>query len=161
MDMKFDPHNFSGMIKGMVQKLESNKYGLQEENRKLILEFYLHLRSQGYKDSRICKYLTMLKLIDKRITKPFNKLTKDDVKEFVIGIESADYSNWTKHDYKFVIRSLFKWMKGNNESYPDFFGERSKKVWIKKRTRRPLKGEYEPRDKTLIINLEHIRNSHK
>ena len=160
MDTKFDPHNFSGMIKGMVQKVESNKYGLQEENRKLILEFYLHLRSQGYKDSRICKYLTMLKLIDKRITKPFNKLTKDDVKEFVIGIESADYSNWTKHDYKVVIRSLFKWMKGNNEFYPEEVN------WIKVRLKerhklpeelltedemkRMFAASSEPRDRALV-----------
>ncbi|MDO8554348.1 MAG: tyrosine-type recombinase/integrase [Candidatus Micrarchaeota archaeon] len=117
--MKFDPHNFSGLIQGMMEKMETNKYGLREENRKLIMDFYLHLRSQGYKNSRICKYLTMLRLIDKRVTKPFDKMTKEDVKTFVIGVESTKYSNWTKHDYKVVIRSLFKWMKGNNESYPE------------------------------------------
>ena len=158
--MKYDPHNFGGMVEGMVEKFKTNEYKLSDENRKIILDFYLDLRSQGFKDSRICKYLTMLRQIARRVTKPFDKLTKDDIKQFVIDIESADFSDWTKHDYKVTIRLLFKWLKGNNENYPEEVN------WIRVRVRERHKlpeelltedevnqmvaASSEPRDRALI-----------
>ena len=34
-------------------------------------------------------------------------------------IEKRDYSAWTKHDYKVIIKRFYKWLKGNDETYPD------------------------------------------
>ena len=30
-----------------------------------------------------------------------------------------DYSAWTKHDYKVCLKRFYKWLKGNDEVYPD------------------------------------------
>lgn len=30
-----------------------------------------------------------------------------------------DYSEWTKHDYKVTIKRFYKWLKGNDETYPE------------------------------------------
>ena len=158
--MKYDPHNFGGLVEGMVAKLKANEYGVSDENTKIILDFYLDLRSQGFTDSRICKHLTMLRLIARRITKPFDKLTKEDIKQFVIDIESANYSDWTKHDYKVSIRSLFRWLKGNNETYPDevdwirvHVKERHKlpeELLTEDEMKRMVAASSEPRDRALV-----------
>ena len=34
-------------------------------------------------------------------------------------IEKKDYSAWTKHDYKVTIKRFYKWLKGNDETYPE------------------------------------------
>lgn len=127
--MKEDPHKHAERLRTILRKIEANEYGFRKEHRRAILDFYLHLRSEGLTDCRIYKYLCTLKLICERVDKPFEKMTVNDVKKLVIELESTQLSEWTKHDYKVTIRTLFKWLKGSNERLPDEVS------WIKVRVR--------------------------
>jgi len=81
-------------------------------------------------------------------------------------IQEKDYSPWTKHQYKVILKRFYKWLKGNDEEYPP------EVKWIKcvmKKTEQKLPGEGEllteeeikklihtaesPRDKALISTL--------
>jgi len=64
------------------------------------------------------KYLETLERIARFFKKPFDEVTKGDVAEFVRSVEESDYSEWTKRDYKLILRIFFKWLK-NSEEYPE------------------------------------------
>ena len=53
---------------------------------------------------RIAKYLNTLKRIRVILSKPFKQVTKSDVRELILTIESRNYSDWTKHDYKIIFK---------------------------------------------------------
>jgi integrase len=70
--------------------------------------------------ARIYKYMETMRRLVRRCKKPLLKLTKKDIKELVIRIESdPKLSDWSKHDLKVTIKKLYKWHKGKNEIYPE------------------------------------------
>ncbi|MGV8085455.1 MAG: tyrosine-type recombinase/integrase [Candidatus Bilamarchaeum sp.] len=119
--MKYDPHGKAERLKSMLEKIRLGKYEhLSKENSKLILEFQRDLVTDNLSAQRVYKYVETLYRIAKRIRKPMDTLTKEDIKQFVIDIETeTKYSQWTKHDYKCVLKRFFKWLKGNNKEYPE------------------------------------------
>jgi integrase len=52
------------------------------------------------------------------LNKPFFEATKEDIEKVVVSIEKNEsWSEWTKHEYKVVLRRFYKWLR-NNEDYP-------------------------------------------
>jgi len=49
----------------------------------------------------------------------FDAATKSDIEDLVFKIERSDYSPWTKRDYKVVLKRFYRWLKGNDEEYPE------------------------------------------
>lgn len=76
-----------------------------------VLRFYGDLQADSYSLSRIDKYLVTLVSISRRLSKPFKTATKKDIKNFVIELEKSDYSDWTKHDQKLILRRYMRWLK--------------------------------------------------
>jgi site-specific recombinase XerD/ribosomal protein L40E len=92
---------------------------LNKKNIALILEFEKALFSEGLGKTRIAKYVMTMKALASRLGKGFDKATKKDIEGLVYEIERSDYSPWTKHDYKVALKKFYKWLKGNNEDYPE------------------------------------------
>lgn len=46
------------------------------------------------------------------------KITKEDISRLVREIEEKDYTDWTKHDYKLILKIFFRWFK-KTEEYPE------------------------------------------
>jgi site-specific recombinase XerD/ribosomal protein L40E len=89
-----------------------------DENKKILIEFYHACVTQGLTLARIEKYFFHLYHLAKLIKKPFPFCEKEDIQKLVEVIESRDYSDWTKHDYKIILRKFFKWLRGS-EDYPE------------------------------------------
>jgi integrase/recombinase XerD len=67
---------------------------------------------------RILKYVFTLENVVKMLKVKFEKATKDDIIDLVSKIgRNNKWSEWTKHDYKVVIRRFYKWLR-NSEDYP-------------------------------------------
>lgn len=98
-------------------KLRSNSLG--EENSQIVLRFYKQITAEGIGIARRIKYLATLRRISSLLDKPFSRITKDDIIDFVAKIEQKDYSEWTKHDYKMILKRFFKWFRGCEEEYPE------------------------------------------
>ncbi|RLI25385.1 hypothetical protein DRO58_06455 [Candidatus Bathyarchaeota archaeon] len=73
---------------------------------------------KGYSKARILKYLETLIKIAKLLGKPFSEARKEDIVEVVRKIEESDYSEWTKHDYKVILRIFYRWLR-RSEEYPE------------------------------------------
>ena len=133
-----------------------------EVNKKSIADFHDYCVAEGLSIARIIKYVATLKRIATLLGKPFIQATKEDILELVRKIESANYSDWTKHDYKVIIKILWRWLK-KTEEYPD------EVKWIKASVRNSHKlpeelltqeevtaladAAFHPRDKALVLVL--------
>ncbi|WP_410807077.1 tyrosine-type recombinase/integrase [Methanohalobium sp.] len=87
-----------------------------ENNKKLIFKFENHLFIRGYETSRVLKYVNTLNIISNWLQGiEFTNVTKDDIELLVGGIERSNRSNWTKHDYKYVIKRFFRWLNDGTD----------------------------------------------
>src|SRR5438309_1670086 len=87
-------------------------------NQKAILEFENYLTSEGISKVRIRKYHYTLGSISRKLRKDFTRVTKKDLINFLAEIHKSDYSNWTKNDYKIVVKRFWKWFR-QTDDYPE------------------------------------------
>jgi site-specific recombinase XerD/ribosomal protein L40E len=150
-----DIYNYRRVLDKALHSLED----LNEENKLEILRFYHDCVAEGLSQARIIKYLVTLRRIASILAKPFSQVTKEDIASFVERIESASYSDWTKRDYKIVLKKFFKWLR-KTEDYPEEV--KWIKVKIKNNSLLPeellckedinklVEASHHPRDKALI-----------
>ena len=122
MRLKEDIYNYASKLATSIKGIRASD--IDHGSKSAILEFYQDYLAQGYSPARKLKYLTMLKSISLQLGKPFQNATKQDIAGWVAKLESANYSEWTKRDYKVVLRIFYRWLK-QSETYP------SEVDWIK------------------------------
>ncbi len=110
-------------VEQVLERIKSASY-ICKANKKYFIEFTNHCYAKGMTEVRILKYLYTLIQICKMFNKDFKKATKEDLIVLMRKIEQKDYADWTKHDYKVIIKCFYKWLNGDEE-YPD------KVKWIK------------------------------
>jgi len=123
---KLEVHCYKRKLKNLLRRIEDSD--IDGRSKKLILEFYSDCLIRGLSKARIVKYLDTLERIARFFKKSFDEITKDDVAEFIRSVEESNYSEWTKRDYKLILKIFFKWLK-NSEDYPEEVS------WIKTRVR--------------------------
>ena len=105
------------MTDHFVKKLEAGKNYIERleitpKNKRLILSFIHQLSAEGITNVRQCKYIyafgTISKLLD---GKDFTKLTKQDITKYCSKVNGADYTEWTKRDFKIIIKRFMKWLR--------------------------------------------------
>jgi len=162
MNKRNDIYSAEHKLNLAIKRIE--KKNITEENKKLILKFKEECFALGLSVKRVLFYMNYLPNIAEWLGKDFTRITKDDLKKIISEIERRDYSEWTKQDYRVVIKRFFKWFKGNDEFYPP------EVAWIKttaKETRTCMPEDlltpedvknivehaYESRDKAFIMLL--------
>lgn len=142
-------YNYPRILERMLEKLGPNSLG--KENSETILKFHRLLVAEGLGLGRQIKYLWTLRRIALLINKPFKDVVKDDIVNFVVKIESQDYSEWTKRDYKVILKRFFKWFCGCEDEYPP------EVRWIKLRGN--ASNNLEKKDLLTIDDIKTIANS--
>jgi len=110
---------------------------LSERNIRLIRDFEKALFSEGLSAARVKKYLDHLRKIGEWLGKNLDEAEKEDIEELVYKIERSDYSPYTKHDYRVVLKRFYRWLR-KSEDYPE------EVKWI--RTTLKMKDELLPED---------------
>jgi integrase/recombinase XerD len=97
-------------------RLESVGYFLiTERNKELILNFIDFCFSEGLGEHRILKYITTLKYIAQSLQIDFEDATETDIRRYVSNLERSSQSQWTKHDYKVVLKKFYRWLNDGQE----------------------------------------------
>lgn len=52
------------------------------------------------------------------LNKDFEKAAKQDIFELIQRLEAENLSEWTKHDYKVIIKKFYRWLR-EAEEYPE------------------------------------------
>ena len=97
--------------KSAVRMVE-NDSELSPYNRKAILKFCYDLQTEGISSTRQVKYLRILPPIAKMLGKDFNKARTADIRRVVNQINSSDFADWTKSDYRVTLKRFYRWLKG-------------------------------------------------
>lgn len=125
-----DIYGFGRSLERILDRIRRSK--VIKENKRLALEFLNECIAEGYSKSRAVKYGRYLLKFMEGLNKPFEEVTRQDLVAFVRKIEEKDYSDWTKRDYKIVVKKFFKWLR-RSEDYPE------EVRWIKARVRNRIK----------------------
>jgi len=114
---KTDIHNFEKRLKRRIELIRNSKH-IVKENKKILLDYYHYCIAEGITLARIEKCLFHLHKIACLLRKPFTDCNKDDIVRIIEIIERKNYSEWTKHDYKVILKKFFKWLR-QTEDYPE------------------------------------------
>ncbi|KKH50161.1 tyrosine-type recombinase/integrase [Methanosarcina sp. 1.H.A.2.2] len=97
-------------------RLKSVKdFSISEKNKELIVDFIDYCFSEGLGEHRILKYITTLKYIALSLQVDFEDATERDIRGYVSSLERSDFSQWTKHDYKVVLKKFYRWLNDGEE----------------------------------------------
>lgn len=131
-----DLYNYQKRVRDTISQYQQS----DEPNLNLVVEFTNKLVAENLSYARIWKYIYCLREIDKRLGgKSFVSVTKLDIQNLVSDLNTSDYSEWTKHGYRVVIKRFWKWIKGDEE-YP------SEVSWIKASCKQRNKVAIRPED---------------
>jgi integrase len=101
-----------------LRRLESST-DVREPDRVDFRRFINHIQAEGVGKHRVIKYINHLTVLSRIASKPLRGNTREDVEELVGRINSADYMDHTKHDYKVVIKKYYQWLRGCEDGeYP-------------------------------------------
>lgn len=115
--MAYDIHNYENQME--VAKNAVRKAAISEKNKETIFEFEKYLIVKGISKPRIIKYLGTLKIVAVQLGKDFDKVSKQDIFDFVCKIQQKNYAEWTKQIYKTIVKRFYKWLKGGDKCYPE------------------------------------------
>jgi integrase/recombinase XerD len=124
---KIEVHNYERRLEGVLSRIDESS--IDRKCKSLILDFYNDCLSRGLSKARIVKYLDTIERIARLLKKPFKEATKDDIARLVREIEEKEYSDWTKHDYKIILKIFYRWLR-KTEEYPE------EVRWIKPRVKK-------------------------
>jgi site-specific recombinase XerD len=116
-----DIHGIEQSYKAGIAKLMAS----DDANRDAIMEFIDFCKAKGIGKKRMVKYIYTLMNISQMLGKPFKEAGKQDIIRFLGRIEEHGFSEWTKHDYRVIVKRLYKWLEGGDSKYPE------KVEWIK------------------------------
>lgn len=135
--------------------LESANIPQQAKDQILAFDSYIAARGLGL--PRRVKYLEILRQLanELHVRTDFLSVTKDQLLNYLAGLEARNYKDWTKTTLKKIIKRYWKWLKGNDEQYPE------EVKWIKAgmaRNKRPLpKAEDLLTEEDIAKLLEHAK----
>ena len=110
--MLYDFENELSSAKKRITTLEN------KENIKTIEKFLKKLFAEGLSKPRVIKYANYLKTIAEKIGKSFMEVNEEDIINFLSHLEQSNYSEWTKRDYKVVLKRFFRFL-GKEELMKD------------------------------------------
>ncbi|MBS3052726.1 MAG: tyrosine-type recombinase/integrase [Candidatus Aenigmarchaeota archaeon] len=119
-----DIHNFDKSLENISKRLE----GLREQDRNDIFQFKRQLVVDNISSGRIMKCLYTLKRLSEMNDKPFRDCNRDDIVNLVEKIQQQSYTDWTKTDFKKILKKFHKWLRQTEEFPPEV-------KWIKTNVR--------------------------
>jgi site-specific recombinase XerD len=125
MKTELDIYNLDRRLE--LAKLRYQKLTKIKFNKEKMHEFLEHLAVTGISKSRILKYLALFVDMEKCLAKSFDKIDVKDIKSYIVYMQGKKMSQWTIYTHLVAIKRFYKWLKGNDEFYPD------EVKWIKPR----------------------------
>jgi site-specific recombinase XerD len=114
-----DVHDYQRRLDKVTEKVKGS--GFDAKSRSLMLEFDKDCAVHGISAGRRAKYLYMLLYIRRTLRKPFRQVSKKDIIGFIDQLHRSKYAEWTRHDFKVVVKKFFRFMKGIEKKgvYPE------------------------------------------
>jgi site-specific recombinase XerD len=135
--MRQDIYQIDKRIEDEIGRIKNEK-GITPKNKKVILEFYRQCVLNNLSKLCLRGYLNKLRRMAVWIKKDFDKADRKDIERVVQTLHDKGFKYLTRTGFKVCIKRFYKWLKGNDLTYPE------EVQWIKttmKRSERTLPGE--------------------
>ena len=148
-----DIHEYRKRYELAIRLLRSS--AISERNKELIEKFCNDCFAQGITAGRVQKYVYTLKRIASWLGKDFDAADEEDLKKIVAMINTSPFTEWTKYDYKRVLKKFFRWL-GKEElvSWIKCTGPRNRKlpeeILAEDDIKKMIDTARNPRDKAII-----------
>jgi site-specific recombinase XerD len=109
-----DYHRFGKQYQAALTRLW--KATMSSTDKQLVERFARDMKAKGTGFARLTKLVRNLAILGDMLGKSFPEATTEDIKRIVHHFEAGDYSVWTRHDVKVVLKQFYKWLDG--EDYP-------------------------------------------
>jgi hypothetical protein len=96
MRRPFDIHEHSGVLAGVLERLEAK--GISPANARLIRKFADGCQAEGLSIPHVLKHVCHLSCVARRHDKPFRNWERSDVATVVRQFESSSFLDWTTRD---------------------------------------------------------------
>ena len=115
MNPRKDIYNYKVRLEGVKRRLE--KATISRRNKELISKFDRACFIEGLSKPRRIKLMgSLIILAEEYLRKDFDNATKEELKDIVMRIDSReDYSPWTQHSYRVIIKKFYKWLEYGDE----------------------------------------------
>ncbi|MEK6979375.1 MAG: tyrosine-type recombinase/integrase [Candidatus Micrarchaeota archaeon] len=114
---RLELYDYPRRLELSLQQLSKQK-GIGKENIEEIKAFANIRLAKGSGHGRVAKVIYCLRFLAIWLQKPFKEATKDDLINLIGSLETKDYAEHTKYDFKIVLKMFYKWLKGNDEIFP-------------------------------------------
>lgn len=114
---KVDLYNYPQRLKYSLENMKKDK-SVNKENKIDIVSFSKSRLARGSSHGRVAKVVYCLHRLAKWFRKSFRKADKEDLIKLVGELETTNYAEWTKYEYKIVLKMYYKWLLGNDEEFP-------------------------------------------
>ena len=85
---------------------------INEKNKEMITSFVNYLAADDLTKDRQSKYIyTCVRLSQRMNNRVFSTLMKKDIENIVAEINNSDFSEWTKRDYRIILKRLIKFIR--------------------------------------------------
>lgn len=116
MRHKVDIYNYERKLGNVLKKIERSSICRKDKN--LLLDFYKECLTKGLSKPRIIKHLHTIEKIAILFGKPLEAVTRSDVAHLIRRLGEKDYSEWTKRDYKVILKVFYRWLR-KTDHYPE------------------------------------------
>ena len=111
-------------LKRALENLEKDTTVIPK-NKQDIIDFIYGMTALGIKPIRLKKEIYILKTISQLLGHIFREAGKKEMLQLFSQIELSNYSEWSKTEFKVILKRFYKWLQGEDKYYPE------KVAWIK------------------------------
>ena len=106
--------------KGLKRALENlqNNTTIIPENKQDITDFIYGMTALGIKPIRLRKEIYVLTKLSLLLGHIFRNTEKKEMLILFSKIELSSYSDWSKTEFKVILKRFYKWLLGEDEYYP-------------------------------------------
>ncbi|MCX6772251.1 MAG: site-specific integrase [Candidatus Micrarchaeota archaeon] len=137
---------------------------LAAKTKKQIENFARMRLAKGSGKLRVVKCMYCMRFLAQWLNKDFSTATKTDIIRLVTEIDAKNYSEYTRYDFKVVLKMFYKWLLGKDEDFPKVIKWLKPKIGNKahklpeelltiEETQKLANSTTNPRDKALILAL--------
>ncbi|OIO26549.1 hypothetical protein AUJ14_01660 [Candidatus Micrarchaeota archaeon CG1_02_55_22] len=84
-------------------------------DKALVSKFASTWLAKGFTETRVVKLVYCLRKLASILGKPFAEASKDDLIGLVGRLEASGYAENTKYDFKVVLKTFYRWLKGGDD----------------------------------------------
>jgi len=114
---RMDLYDYPKRLDSALKKVENDK-GISAKNKRAILSFCRIRLAKGSSKARVAKVAYCLRYWAVWLGSDFAKANKEQLIDLIGGLENREFSEYTKYDFKIVLKMFFKWLKGKDEFFP-------------------------------------------